>query len=180
MKWTFENGIPIYLQILSRLKSDIAKGDFPPGSKLPPVRELALEAGVNPNTIQRAFAELEREGLVYTQRTSGRFVTNDAEVLLHLKRTLSEEIIAEMCTRLLRLGMTRAEILAAAADWAGKDNQRAQQSLKTGSAGSGLSGKVSLQAQDSSKTETAGAIISEKKNQRTQGQSGKENGYGNT
>lgn len=141
MKWTFENGIPIYLQILSRLKSDIAKGNFPPGSKLPPVRELALEAGVNPNTIQRAFAELEREGLVYTQRTSGRFVTNDAEVLLRLKRTLSEEIIGGMCTRLLRLGMTRAEILAAAAEWAEKENQQAQDSSRTESADAIISGK---------------------------------------
>ena len=89
-----------------------------PGAKLPAVRELALEAGVNPNTMQRAFAELERDGLVYTQRTSGRFVTEDAEVLKNLRRTLSEDVIEEMCTRLMRLGMSREEILSAVKDWA--------------------------------------------------------------
>lgn len=123
MKWTFESGIPIYLQILSRLKSEIAGGAYPPGAKLPPVRELALEAGVNPNTMQRAFAELERDGLVYTQRTSGRFVTEDAEVLRRLRRSLSEEIIGEMCGRLGRLGMSREEILTAVSDWAGKTGE---------------------------------------------------------
>ena len=114
MKWSFENGIPIYLQILRRLRTEIASGAYPPGSKLPPVRELALEAGVNPNTMQRAFAELERDGLVYTQRTSGRFVTEDVDVLKTLRRTLSRE----MCTRLTSLGMSPEEIREAVEAWA--------------------------------------------------------------
>ncbi|MDO5133908.1 MAG: GntR family transcriptional regulator [Eubacteriales bacterium] len=117
MKWTFENGIPIYLQILARMRSDIAGGVYPAGAKLPPVRELALDAGVNPNTMQRAFAELEREGLVYTQRTSGRFVTEDENVLKELRKTLSREIVNEMCMRLVRLGLSQEEIRAAVADW---------------------------------------------------------------
>ena len=117
MKWEFESGIPIYLQILGRLRTEIASGAYPPGGKLPPVRELALEAGVNPNTMQRAFAELERDGLVYTQRTSGRFVTEEEEVLKSLRRNLSEEIIREMCSRLTHLGMSREEIRAAVERW---------------------------------------------------------------
>ena len=125
MKWTFENGIPIYLQILGRLRTEIASGAYPPGAKLPAVRELALEAGVNPNTMQRAFAELERDGLVYTQRTSGRFVTEDAEVLKNLRKTLSEDVIEEMCTRLMNLGMSREEILSAVQEWAGQASGKA-------------------------------------------------------
>lgn len=118
MKWQFENGIPIYLQILRKMRTEIASGAYPPGGKLPPVRELALEAGVNPNTMQRAFAELERDGLVFSQRTSGRFVTEDEEALRQIRRSLSEEIINEMCTRLTHLGMDRNEIRAAVDAWA--------------------------------------------------------------
>ena len=88
MKWQFENGIPIYLQILRKMRTEIASGAYPPGGKLPPVRELALEAGVNPNTMQRAFAELERDGLVFSQRTSGRFVTEDEEALRQIRKLL--------------------------------------------------------------------------------------------
>lgn len=124
MKWIFENGIPIYLQILGRLRTEIASGAYPPGGKLPPVRELALEAGVNPNTMQRAFAELERDGLVYTQRTSGRFVTEDAAVLKSLRNNLSEDIIKEMCTRLMHLGMSREEIRAAVEEWAQRTEEK--------------------------------------------------------
>ena len=71
MKWQFENGIPIYLQILRKMRTEIASGAYPPGGKLPPVRELALEAGVNPNTMQRAFAELERDGLIHNISDAG-------------------------------------------------------------------------------------------------------------
>ena len=117
MKWQFENGIPIYLQILRKMRTEIASGAYPPGGKLPPVRELALEAGVNPNTMQRAFAELERDGLVFSQRTSGRFVTEDEEALRQIRRSLSEEIINELCTRLTHLGMDREEIRAAVDAW---------------------------------------------------------------
>ncbi len=124
MKWVFENGIPIYLQILGRLRTEIASGAYPPGAKLPPVRELALEAGVNPNTMQRAFAELERDGLVYTQRTSGRFVTEDAEIMKELRKNLSADIIGEMCTRLMRLGMSQEEIRAAVEEWAQRTEEK--------------------------------------------------------
>ena len=72
MAWKFNDNAPIYLQIVNTLKRNIASGAYPPGSRLPSVRDLALEAGVNPNTMQRALSELERSGLVNSQRTAGR------------------------------------------------------------------------------------------------------------
>ena len=78
MPWSFQADTPIYTQLVARLQEQIVSGAYPPGSKLPSVRDLAADAGVNPNTVQRAFAELERLGLIYTQRTSGKFVTEDA------------------------------------------------------------------------------------------------------
>ena len=86
-----------------------------------------LEAGVNPNTMQRAFAELERDGLVYTQRTSGRFVTKDTEVLKNLRKTLSDDVIEEMCGRLIRLGMSRQEIRSAVEAWASANGTEADE-----------------------------------------------------
>ena len=79
MRWEFSNDAPIYTQLIQQIKVGIVAGVFPPGERLPSVRELATEAGVNPNTMQRALAELERDGLVYSQRTAGRFVTEDKE-----------------------------------------------------------------------------------------------------
>ena len=79
MKWQFSNDAPIYSQLIEQIKVGIVSGAFPPGERLPSVRDLATEAGVNPNTMQRALAELERDGLVYSQRTAGRFVTEDQD-----------------------------------------------------------------------------------------------------
>ena len=112
MKWEFKNGVPIYLQIVNTLKMKIAGGDLPPGSQVQPVRELAMEAGVNPNTMQRALTQLEQEGLLYTQRTSGRFVTEDEKILRDMRASLSREYIAEMFEALGALGMSRDEIIS--------------------------------------------------------------------
>ena len=81
MSWTLDNDRPIYLQLMERIQRDIIAGVYQPGDKLPSVRDLALEAAVNPNTMQKALSELERSGLVYSQRTSGRFITEDTEML---------------------------------------------------------------------------------------------------
>lgn len=72
MKWQFSNDAPIYAQLVVQIKVGIVSGAFPPGERLPSVRDLATEAGVNPNTMQRALTELERDGLVYSQRTAGQ------------------------------------------------------------------------------------------------------------
>lgn len=111
MKWTFENGIPIYLQILGMLRTEIASGAYPPGGKLPPVRELALEAGVNPNTMQRALAELERDGLLETVRTTGKFVTQDQELISRTRSELAADSIGALVGNLKSLGLTGEQIL---------------------------------------------------------------------
>lgn len=85
----FDNGLPIYLQIVKEMTLRALSGAIKPGEKIPPVRELAAEFGVNPNTMQRAMAEMEREGLVYTERTSGRFLTKEEGVLVE-KESLSQ------------------------------------------------------------------------------------------
>ena len=117
MAWDFKNGVPIYSQIMDNLKIQIASGALPPGSRLPSVRDLAAGAGVNPNTMQRALAQLEAEGLVYTQRTNGRFVTEDTEKMTHLRHALSETYIQEMFESLQALGMDPEEILDTVRRW---------------------------------------------------------------
>ena len=121
MEWSFKEGIPIYTQIIDKVKTSIASGLYEPGSKLPPVRDMALEAGVNPNTMQKAFAQLEREGLLYPVRTSGRFITEEKEVLDNLKKNLGREYIEELFDNLKRLGMTREEIVDAVKNWSMED-----------------------------------------------------------
>ena len=111
MAWKFNDGAPIYLQIVNTLKRNIASGAYPPGSRLPSVRDLALEAGVNPNTMQRALSELERSGLVNSQRTAGRFITEDASALLDLRKSMSEEIVSGFIARLRGIGMSDEQIL---------------------------------------------------------------------
>ena len=85
MDWNFRNDQPIYSQLTQRLTEAIVSGIYAPGEKLPSVRELAVEAGVNPNTVQRALAELERDGLVFSQRTTGRFVTENENMIVNAK-----------------------------------------------------------------------------------------------
>ena len=113
MKWSFKEGIPIYQQIIQFLCVGIANGTYPPGSKFPAVREFALEAGVNPNTMQRALTEMERDGLMYSVRTSGRFITQDEVKLKELRESLSREYIEEMNRSLHQLGYSDSEIVEA-------------------------------------------------------------------
>ena len=81
MAWQFDGNRPIYAQLVEHIQYDIVSGVYPPGEKLPSVRELATLAAVNPNTMQKALAELETDGLIFTQRTAGRFVTQDVEAI---------------------------------------------------------------------------------------------------
>lgn len=125
MKWIFNDNAPIYLQIVSGLQKAVVNGTYRPGEKLPSVRELAMEAGVNPNTMQRALAELERSGLVFSVRTSGRFVTEDEGRLRELRREQSEEIVAAFFSSLRGLGMNKEEILEAVDSWIMKHSEAA-------------------------------------------------------
>ncbi len=113
MAWTFRTDQPIYSQIVERIQVRIVKGSYPPGSRLPSVRELALEAGVNPNTVQRAYADLEQNGFLRTERTSGKFVTDDSEMLKELRNALSKSYIDELFARMTELGFNKEEVIEA-------------------------------------------------------------------
>jgi len=117
MEWNFKNGIPIYSQIIDEMTMRIASGAYAPGDKLPSVRDLAMEAGVNPNTMQKALSELERKGLVYSERTSGRFITKDEKVLETLHEGLAERYFDELSEKLRKIGMSEKEIKSAASEW---------------------------------------------------------------
>ena len=112
MQWQFSNEMPIYSQLVEQIKIGIVSGMFPPGERLPSVRDLATEAGVNPNTMQRAMTELERDGLVYSQRTARRFVTEDHAVIQAAKRDLAQRHIHAFLAAMLRLGYGREEIIS--------------------------------------------------------------------
>ena len=111
MPWSFQADTPIYTQLVARLQEQIVSGAYPPGSKLPSVRDLAANAGVNPNTVQRAFAELERLGLIYTQRTSGKFVTEDAAAIDAARRALAEGQTRQYLAAMSALGCDRAALI---------------------------------------------------------------------
>ena len=111
MKWQFSGDAPIYSQLIEQIKVGIVSGAFPPGERLASVRDLAVEAGVNPNTMQRALTELERDGLVYSQRTAGRFVTEDTAMIESAKRKLADRQIQNFLMAMTRLGFEKEEIL---------------------------------------------------------------------
>ena len=112
MEWSFRGDQPIYSQLIQRIKQGIVSGDLSPGGRLPSVRDLATEAGVNPNTMQRALQELEREGMVFSQRTAGRFVTEDMRVIEQTKKRFAEEQIRGFLEAMGKLGYRREEILS--------------------------------------------------------------------
>ena len=111
MSWVLDSGRPIYLQIVERLELSIVSGQFKPGDKVPSVRELAVEAGVNPNTMQKAMVELERQGLVHSERTSGRFITEDEAMITQVREELSMEQIQEFMERMNKMGFDGEEIV---------------------------------------------------------------------
>ena len=121
MQWQFSNDAPIYTQLIQQVKVGIVTGAFPPGERLPSVRDMATEAGVNPNTMQRALAELERDGLVYSQRTAGRFVTEDNTMINTAKRSLAERHVKTFLESMLRLGFRKEEILQLIAQELGEE-----------------------------------------------------------
>lgn len=111
MVWSFTADRPIYLQLKEQIKLLIVSGMYPAGAKLPAVRDLATEASVNPNTLQKALSELEREGLVFTQRTSGRFVTEDESMIIGVKRELAMDQIIQFFKKMEDMGYSRQETL---------------------------------------------------------------------
>jgi DNA-binding transcriptional regulator YhcF (GntR family) len=112
MPWNFTGDKPIYAQLVEKLQLRIVTGYYPPGGRLDSVRDLANEASVNPNTMQRALSELENTGLVFSQRTSGRFVTEEKERISALRGELAQEKINAFLHEMQKLGYSRAEIAA--------------------------------------------------------------------
>ncbi|HIR52567.1 MAG TPA: GntR family transcriptional regulator [Candidatus Onthovicinus excrementipullorum] len=110
MPWDLDENLPIYLQLTDELEKKIINGTYPPGSRLPAVRELAAEAGVNPNTMQRALTQMENSGLIYTQRTSGRFLTDDREKIERLRRDAARQRIEKFLRDMRELGIEKKEV----------------------------------------------------------------------
>jgi DNA-binding transcriptional regulator YhcF (GntR family) len=112
MPWNLDSDRPIFIQIIEKIQMDIISGLYAPGDKLPSVRELAQKASVNPNTMQKALSELERTGLVYSQRTSGRYITEDKAMITNLKATLAKDIVTQFLDNMQRLGIKDEEVIS--------------------------------------------------------------------
>ena len=110
MPWEFRSDRPIYAQIITQIQQRIVTGQLQPGDRLPSVRDLAAEAGVNPNTMQRAMTELERQGLVHSQRTAGRFVTEDGATIRKLREDLARTQVQDFLVAMGQLGFAPQEI----------------------------------------------------------------------
>ncbi len=112
MAWDLKTDRPIYMQLMEQIKLYIVSGAYSPGERLPSVRDMAFDASVNPNTMQKALSELERDGLVFSQRTSGRFITEDKVMVEKVRNTLALEQISEFLKKMEKLGYQKAEIIA--------------------------------------------------------------------
>lgn len=111
MAWNLDDNKPIYSQLVEIIQMQIVSGQYKAGDRLPSVRELAAEASVNPNTMQKALAELERSGLIITQRTSGRTVTEDIELIKGIQKSLADEYIRNFFRMMKELGYSEEDIL---------------------------------------------------------------------
>lgn len=106
MTWKFTGSKPVYLQIMEHIQGAILAGEFPPGARIPPVREFAAQAQVNPNTMQRALLELEREGLLITDGTVGRYVTRDTGILEAMGREAADRVVRSAAAQLQAMGVS--------------------------------------------------------------------------
>ena len=111
MQWKLSDDRPIYVQLMETITAAIASGTLAAGSRLPSVREMAAQASVNPNTMQRALAELEREGLLYSQRTAGRFVTDQSDRITQKRKELAMQQIRIFLSSMKEMGYTSEQTL---------------------------------------------------------------------
>jgi len=116
MQWDLNSERPVYIQLIEQIQSRIITGFYLPGDKLPSVRDLAAEAGVNPNTMQKALTELERMELVYTNRTSGRYITLDQGLIKQLKKQSAKQQIQDFLEKMKYLGYEIEEIISLITD----------------------------------------------------------------
>lgn len=111
MKIEFNSSAPIYIQIINEIKREIVSGEREPGSKVEPVREMAQKMGVNPNTVQRAFAQLERDGLMCAERTAGRYITGDSKLIKEVKGESVMQIVEEFVKAMQKSGLSKKDII---------------------------------------------------------------------
>lgn len=106
MEYIFDNERPIYVQLVEMIRIDIVSGKLKKGERLPSVRDLALAMKVNPNTMQKALAELEQEKLIYTERTNGKFVTDDENLIEQVKKELAKEKVNTYINSMKNIGIS--------------------------------------------------------------------------
>lgn len=111
MTWSFNGSLPIYIQLVNKIKLDILSGKYEAGEKLRSVREMAAEASVNPNTMQKALSELESTGLIYTRRTAGRFITEDTKMINEIKCEMAYEEVQKFLMSMKTIGVTKNEVV---------------------------------------------------------------------
>lgn len=117
MIWTLDKNRPICPQLCEQLCAHIAAGEFSPGQKLMSVREVAVEAGVNPNTVQRAFTQLEQQGVLHSVRGAGWFVSQDAETVASMQKDLVQEALQEFFDKMSALGMDPEQTKSIVKEW---------------------------------------------------------------
>lgn len=111
MAWSFTSDRPVYLQIADRIIKSVLSGEYEAGAQIPAVRQLALEAAVNPNTVQHAFAELENEGIIISKGTVGRYVTEDAAVVELCRKKMAEQLVRDFLENMDQLSITREQAI---------------------------------------------------------------------
>lgn len=111
MTTKYESDKPIYLQIIDRISKEIVRGDLKPGDKLPSVREMAIQSGVNPNTIQRTYSEMERMEIVETRRGQGTFVTEDSGMVVQLRKSMEASVVENFVQSMREIGVTETGII---------------------------------------------------------------------
>lgn len=111
MAWKFTSDRPVYLQITDKIVKSVLSGEYKPGEQIPSVRQLALDAAVNPNTVQHAFAELESEGIVESKGTLGRFVTEDSEIIENTRKKTAEKIVKDFVNNINDLSIPKSQAI---------------------------------------------------------------------
>ena len=112
MAWHFTSDKPVYLQIADRIIKSVLSGEYQPGAQIPAVRQLALEAAVNPNTVQHAFTELEHEGIIISKGTMGRYVTENADVVAVCRKKMAQQLVADFAENMKQLSINKEEMIA--------------------------------------------------------------------
>jgi GntR family transcriptional regulator len=125
----FDTTKPIYIQIMERINKKIVRNEWKAGDKLPSVREMAVETGVNPNTIQRTYSELERMGVVETRRGQGTFVTENVEAIERLREQLKRDIVADFIRNMTELGFTLDDMIASLKNYNGNEEGESNDSI---------------------------------------------------